>query len=240
MVRQIKTPASIPAVLPHGPLQQQSVVPDPLVENARSIDQNYALLTELTAQILQQLQGVSPPTGKQAGKVASWDQGVKFYWKNLADPAATDLARTTPVSRAWRNTTAWLRVVLANRTEHLTKAAMWKLLHYDHRLKIDDQRMQLEAAEFVAWRGCLSTSTLSSATWTRSFLEVATEASRRADLSAATAAAKRFEEWIADGRANGLKRQHLLSRTATGWIPDKCGLREDVQTSELDEFEGIS
>ena len=124
MVRQIKTPASIPAVLLHGPLQQQSVVPDPLVENARSIDQNYALLTELTTKILQQLQGVSPPTGKQAGKVASWDQGVKFYWKNLADPAATDLARTTPVPRAWRNTTAWLRVVLANRTEHLTKAAI--------------------------------------------------------------------------------------------------------------------
>ena len=126
--------------------------------------------------------------------------------KNLADPAASDLARTTPVFRAWRNTTAWLRVVLANRTEHLTRAAVWKLLHYDHRLKIDDQRMQLEAAEFIAWRGCLSTSTLSSPVWTKSFLEVADEAARRADLSAATASAKRFEEWIADGRASALKR----------------------------------
>ena len=79
MVRQIKAPASIPAVLPHGPLQQQSVVPDALEENARSIDQNYALLAESTTQILQQLQGISPTTEKKAGKEAKWDQCVKFY-----------------------------------------------------------------------------------------------------------------------------------------------------------------
>ena len=131
-------------------------------------------MAENTAQILQQLQGVSPATEKKAGKETKWDQGVKFVWKNLADPAASDLARTTPVSRAWRNTTAWLRVVLANRTEHLARSAVWKLLHYDHRLKIDDPRMQLEAAEFIAWRGCLSAAILASPIWTKSFLEVAT------------------------------------------------------------------
>jgi len=210
------------------------------VENAKSIDQNYALLAESTAHILHQLQGSPPASDKKAGKEARWDQGVKFVWKNLADPAASDLTRTTPVSRAWRNTTSWLRVVLANRSEHLSRSAVWKLLHYDHRLKVDDPRMQLEAAEFIAWRGCLSAAILESPIWTKSFLEVATEASRRADLSAATASAKRFEEWIADGRANGLKRQHLLSRIATGWIPDKCGPREEVHTSELDDLEGIS
>ena len=78
MVRQIKAPASIPAVLPHGPLQQPPVIPDALEENAKSIDQNYALLAETTAQILQQLQGVPPATEKKAGKEAKWDQGVKF------------------------------------------------------------------------------------------------------------------------------------------------------------------
>lgn len=76
--------------------------------------------------------------------------------------------------------------------------------------------------------------------WAKAFLDVAAEAARRTDTSAAIASARRFEEWIADGRANELKRQHLLSRTATGWIPDKAGQPEAVQTSELDDLEGIS
>ena len=109
MVRQIKAPASIPAVLPQDPMQQPPIEPDALEEINKSIDQSYASLAESTAQILQQLQGVPPTTGGKAGKIAKWDQGVKFVWKNLADPAASDLTRTTPVSRAWRNTTAWLR-----------------------------------------------------------------------------------------------------------------------------------
>ena len=223
MVRQIKAPASIPAVLPHGPLQEPLAEPDALEELYKSIDESYASLAEDTTQILQQLQGESPTSGAKTGKQAKWDQGVKFGWKNLADPPASDLTRTTPVSRAWRNTTAWLRVALANRSEHLRRSAVWKLLYYDHRLQVDDPRLKTEAAEFIAWRSCLSAPILDSPAWTKSFLDVAADASHRADLSAATAAARRFEEWIADGRASGLKRQHLLSRTATGWIPDKCG-----------------
>ena len=97
---------------------------------------------------------------------------------------------------------------------------MWKLLHYDHRLQVEDPRMKVEAAEFIAWRNCLSSIILESPSWTKSFLQVAVESSHRADTSAARAAARRFEDWIADGRANGLKRPHLLSRTAPGWIPD--------------------
>ena len=45
------------------------------------------------------------------------------------------------MSRAWRNTTAWLRIVLANRDTYHVKAAVWKLLHYDHRLQVDDPLM---------------------------------------------------------------------------------------------------
>jgi len=240
MVGQIRAPASIPAVLPHGPMQEPPAEPDDMIELGKTVDESYASFARDTVQMLQQLQGVVPPTGAKAGKDAKWAPGVSFRWKNLADPPASDLTRTTPVSRAWRNTAAWLRVVLANRTEHLTRAAVWKLLHYDHRLQIDDSRMKVAAAEFIAWRSCLSASILEHPTWTKSFLEVATEASHRANLRAATDAARRFEEWIADGRASGLKRQHLLSRTTTGWIPDKCGPSEEVQTSELDDLEGIS
>jgi len=145
-------------------MQEPPAEPDDLEELYKSIDQSYASLANDTAQILQQLQGVAPPTGAKAGKEAKWHHGVSFCWKNLADPPASDLSRTTPVSRAWRNTAAWMRVVLANRTEHLVRSAVWKLLHYDHRLQVDDPRMKVAAAEFIAWRSCLSASILESPT----------------------------------------------------------------------------
>ena len=33
---------------------------------------------------------------------------------------------------------------------------------------------------------------------------------------------------------------HLMSRTATGWIPDKCDVQEEINLSELDDLEGLS
>ena len=53
MVRQLKTQVSLPAVLPHGPLQQQHDPFDPLVELYRTTDQNFADLTMQTMAILQ-------------------------------------------------------------------------------------------------------------------------------------------------------------------------------------------
>ena len=48
MVRQLKTQVSLPAILPHGPLQMQHVPFDPLVELYRSTDQNFADLSKHT------------------------------------------------------------------------------------------------------------------------------------------------------------------------------------------------
>ena len=78
---------------------------------------------------------------------------------------------------------------------------MWKLLHYDHRLQVNDPTMQQHAAEFIAWRLCLTTATLSSEVWVKSFLDVATLAANRADDFAASAATRRFVEWVNDGPA---------------------------------------
>ena len=117
---------------------------------------------------------------------------------------------------------------------------MWKLLHYDHRLQVDDPQMREEAAAFVAWKGCLSEQALASPAWVKSFLLVADEASNKANARSAVIATKRFETWVTEGPAAGLKRQHLFSRTAVGWIPDKCDVQEEVKLSELDDLEGIS
>ena len=129
MVRQIKEPPSIPAVLPHGPLPEQPPEPDDLAELDATIDDNYKSLAADTARILLQLQGDDNDKETKHINHRGWDQGVRFRWKNIADQPASDDARTTPVSRAWRNIAAWLRIVIADRSKHLKQSAVWKLVH---------------------------------------------------------------------------------------------------------------
>ena len=87
MARQLKAQASLPAVLPHAPLQKQDESFDPMVQLYRTADQNYTDLTKRTLAILQGLTGV---------------------WRDLSSPPATDRVKSNPVSRAWRRTASWL------------------------------------------------------------------------------------------------------------------------------------
>ena len=64
MVRQLKTQATLPAVLPHGPLQEPATTLDPLAEYFATSDISYANLTKGTVDILQGLTGESTRTRK--------------------------------------------------------------------------------------------------------------------------------------------------------------------------------
>ena len=76
MVRQLKTQVSLPAVLPHGPLQQQHDPFDPLVELYRTADQNFADLTQRTMAILQ---GLTGENADDIGKRASGRKGPSSF-----------------------------------------------------------------------------------------------------------------------------------------------------------------
>ena len=66
-------------------------------------------------------------------------------------------------------------------------------------------------------------SSLNNPTWAKSFLGVATKEADYADAKASRLATAKFTQWLQEGPAQGLKRQHLYSRVATGWIPSKTG-----------------
>ena len=118
-------------------------------------------------------------------------------------------------------------------------AAKWKLLFYDHRLRADDPQLQGDAAAFMAWRPCVTEKALESVTWVKSFLEVATAPSAKADDKAVDLATTRFQDWVNEGPAAGLKRQHLFSRTATGWHDDTVAAQPTTNLSEMDEAEPV-
>ena len=93
MVRQLKTQASLPASLPHGPLQQQEDPFDPLVEMYRTTDQNY---TDLTKRTLSILQGLIGQDAVAKGKEGQWADGPKFVWRDLSSPKANDRVKSNP------------------------------------------------------------------------------------------------------------------------------------------------
>ena len=55
--------------------------------------------------------------------------------------------------------------------------------------------------------------------------EVYKEACKRVQVEARAAAdlrAKDFKKWLKEGAGQGLKRQHQMSRVASGWVPAKA------------------
>ena len=55
----MKSPPPLPPILPHGPLNEQSTVLDPLKQAFATIEQSYVELANLTMQTLHGLNGVS-------------------------------------------------------------------------------------------------------------------------------------------------------------------------------------
>ena len=72
LVRQVKNPPPLPPILPHGPLNEQSTVLDPLKQAFATIEQNYVELANLTMQTLHGLNGVSQ---QELQGAASWETG---------------------------------------------------------------------------------------------------------------------------------------------------------------------
>ena len=237
LVRQIKSPPTLPAQLPFGPLQKQDFSPDPLVQNRSSIDANYGMLATQSAKILLELKGLTPA---EIAEAPSWAEGPRFKWKNIASHTATDGAKSNPIARAWKRTVEWLRAGVEAKVPGQAQSAVWRLLHYDHRLVIDDPALKEDAAAFSRWRTCLTWATLQQKVWVHTCLDVAVKEAKHVEAKAARLATARFEAWVNDGPAKGHKRQHLLSRAASGWIPSKVGSQPVAELSELDELDGIT
>jgi hypothetical protein len=117
---------------------------------------------------------------------------------------------------------------------------MWKLLFYKHRLQIDDPRLQPARSEFIAWQGLITEQMLRTPFWVEALGEVATAMAEAAERTASVRASEAFAEWLQDGAAGGLKRQHLLTRTATGWIPTRVAKEEANVALEAEELDGLS
>ena len=69
---------------------------------------------------------------KEVAKQSGRGKGVKYVWKNPLGDRPSDSAKTTTVSRAWRNTACWLGTTAKTKQQAVASTARWRVLHYKH------------------------------------------------------------------------------------------------------------
>ena len=93
---------------------------------------------------------------------------------------------------------------------------------------------------FLAWRAVLDETWLCLPGWAE-HLRGNAEANAVAQESAAQRAAMcKWTQWIHDGPADGLRRQHRFSRGVDGWIPSNVSSGNIVATDANDELDDLN
>ena len=147
--------------------------------------------------------------------------------------------RTTAVSRSWRRSASWLNDLEQAKTQEEKDDAFRKLLYYRHHAhpQLNATKEQLEGfAGFEAWRSILKRERLQSSVWIECFAKCAVSNAEAQERAAQQAALCKWTEWIHDGPADGLRRQHQFSRGSDGWTPTKpC----PGNVEPIDESDGL-
>ena len=152
-------------------------------------------------------------------------------------------ARTTSVSRAWRRTAGWLADALHAKKAAKAEAARWKVLFYKHpqpnpAFATMEQLKSME--RFTAWRANVTEANTFSATWLSIFKAMAVKQAEKEEEAARVAATIKFADWLQEGPAKGLRRQHRFSRTADGWCESMLTDADGSYTNDRDDLDGLS
>ena len=238
-VRTLRNPGTIGASMPYGPLNKDEPPPDDL--DSWSNNQKYRYFLGRLEKIAAQLNGA---TDEDKARRVSRLQGPVFVQKDALQNGSNAGARkTTAVSRAWRKTANWFGDLGHRRSQGEVMEAKRKILSYNHprpRQTLATQAQVDSFEAFLAWRRLLSSGILNSPTWAGVLHGMAVKNAEREERAAQHASLMKWQAWIHDGQADGLRRQHRFSRTPDGWIPTAkaTGLWEGIDQS--DEIEGLA
>ena len=98
--------------------------------------------------------------------------------------------------------------------------------------------MYCEIVAFSVWRRWLTPTLLRNNVWTECFAKHAANIDENAETQAERASTARFYNWLHEGPAAGLGRQHKLSRVAIGWITSRSGpVTDDGESAQQEGTE---
>ena len=113
---------------------------------------------------------------------------------------------------------------------------------YEHPRPLEGQATpeQKEGFEaFERWRRLITEEILEHSQWVIMLKKAATANAEAEERAAQKSALKKWELWINEGPASGLRRQHQYSRIQDGWAPTKASSGLVAGVDEKDEWEDL-
>jgi hypothetical protein len=250
MVRTIVAPTAVPATLPLGCLPntgaarfEEIVRAGPGAATVAALDEAAVAWWAAAEDELALIRGLS---GKCKANATGRAAGPRVVWRTALGSPGSSCARTSPATSAWRAVAAWLAPVqhtLAANERDVRYGAVAVAAQKARNKLLDDGRWSrlgcgLEAKRFIAWIAAVTRPRLfdrAAVAALRTFARAAAEEGVRRDAAASYAA---WRSWLQEGPGRGLRRQHRLSRIATGWAASPVApsgspfAAEDSDTSE--------
>ena len=248
MQRVLVSPSGVPAVLPQGCLNDPSKLGLTSVCEASDLD---ALAGAFFSAAEKEVAGMLGLTGQDQQKLCGRADGPTFVMLCAVGPEAKREGKCSRVTLAWECVAAWLGRLLVHWPSdhnvpsccsHTFSRTRWKLLNTCWKYLGDGRG----ALAFRTWVNCLRFDMLS--------VKCLVVAARRATGGIAKAARLHdehqsrvaWQNWLQEGPARGLGRQHKISRVSSGWVPSRALAVSQVDAQDIDDqvcfddIEGVS
>ena len=188
-----------------------------------------------------QLDAVAVLEDADAVKFQGRADGPEFTWKQAGGNTASS-ARATSASRAWRKSAIWLNYIDNATSGQCRLAACWKLFNYRH--PKPDQATASDAqkaawADFETWRKTIAEVNLD-AHWTKVFKKMAEAKAEHQEGQAQMAQFLAWIDWMHEGPAGGLRKQHQFTKIKGGWVESATIGMQGVTSEEAEIEEGVS
>ena len=225
LVRHLKAPRGFSARLPFGPPTLDHVK-EAATANAlfksEVVEQSIARVhfPEFLDLIDSQLTRVAGLDEAQAVKHKGRTRGPSLVWRCAIDSAG--IHRRCAAFRAWSASQKWLDTLMdLNKGVTDTRAVVG--VHQLRRAISGHDHLSgnsAEADEFRRWQRRITPAMLCHQHWIRALSEVAGHKAKALAQRARNSSRNAWISWLQEGPAAGLGRQHRMSRTAIGWIPN--------------------
>ncbi len=228
LVRQLRRPLPFDAALPFGP----PPAPVPSQARAESIAlppvsgvDDHAEYNRWVVEAERQLSAISGHDLEATARHAGRANGPSFVWRSACGPLGGSVCLLSHAARAWALTGRWLRrATLVQRDSREWERLYARVRHVTHEWgPVVSEEDTTRRTQFVNWRSGITRAAFSSRPFV---LALADAAGRNADdftRRSKALASKAWASWLHDGPAAGLRRQHRMSRIATGWVPAPVG-----------------
>ena len=244
-VRCLVAPTKFGAVLPSGcankPLDYAEVVRHGQAGAAtvESINQSCGKWLDMVESELADVMCFDQYQRRRASGRAN---GPRFAMKPALGTVGSPLAKVSHTTEAWRLAAAWLRRIEqglrdaagangvldhgAMRARYRFCVADWKLLGSDDK-----------ADQFRQWHRSVTFAQLQQCGHVQRLLVEAHEKALALDRQDQRGALLSWRSWLTEGPADGLRRQHKVSRTAAGWTPSLVAAQDQPngEGAECDE-----